>query len=218
MTRTISDLAERERIRTDLATNFLVEAGAGSGKTTSLVERLLEHVRTGTPVERIAAVTFTRKAAHELRERFQLRLERAVRDATAGSEERARFDRALRELDRAFLGTIHSFCARLLRERPVESGVAPGFTELDEVQDLDLRRRVWREFITSARADADPDMLALLDVESSLCKQGGGRKAIVCPFHERCGYQRQKLVEANIWFAAHEMMTHAMPKARVTAL
>ena len=54
-------------------------------------------------------------------------------------------------LERFFAGTIHSFCARLLRERPVESGVSPGFTELDEVQDLELRQRVWREFITNAR-------------------------------------------------------------------
>ena len=64
---------------------------------------------------------------------------------------------ALSNLERFFAGTIHSFCARLLRERPVESGVSPGFTELDEVQDLELRQRAWREFITSARAAGDPD-------------------------------------------------------------
>jgi ATP-dependent helicase/nuclease subunit A len=50
VTRTPSDQPARDRIRTDLATNMLVEAGAGSGKTTSLVDRMLEHVRTGTPV------------------------------------------------------------------------------------------------------------------------------------------------------------------------
>src|SRR4029079_15874768 len=55
--------------------------------------------------------------------------------------------------------------ARLLRERPVESGVSPGFTELDEVQDLELRQRVWREFITNARAAGDPDMVALLQAD-----------------------------------------------------
>ncbi len=70
---------------------------------------------------------------------------------------------ALANLERFFAGTIHSFCARLLRERPVESGVSPGFTELDELQDLALRKRAWRDFVTGARAAADPDMLALLD-------------------------------------------------------
>ncbi len=64
----------------------------------------------------------------------------------------ARLAGALSNLERFFAGTIHSFCARLLRERPVESGVSPGFTELDEVQDLELRQRAWRDFITSARA------------------------------------------------------------------
>src|SRR5438094_9903742 len=84
------------------------------------------------------------------------------------TEETARVHHALSNLERFFAGTIHSFCARLLRERPVESGVSPGFTELDEVQDLELRQRVWREFITSARAAGDPDVAALLEAEIKL--------------------------------------------------
>src|SRR5437763_872312 len=54
------------------------------------------------------------------------------------------------------------------RERPVESGVSPGFSELDEVQDLELRQRVWRNFITSARAAGDPDVAALLEADIKL--------------------------------------------------
>ena len=68
----------------------------------------------------------------ELRERFQLELEKCVRESRGGAEEAARYDRALRELDRAFLGTIHSFCARLLRERPLEVGLDPNFQEVSE--------------------------------------------------------------------------------------
>ena len=75
-----ADQEARDRIATDLDTNLLVEAGAGSGKTTSLVARMLSLVARGTPVDRIAAVTFTRKAANELRERFQLALEAKVRE------------------------------------------------------------------------------------------------------------------------------------------
>ncbi|HET7563893.1 MAG TPA: UvrD-helicase domain-containing protein, partial [Gemmatimonadaceae bacterium] len=81
-----SDEAARERIVTHLDTNMLVEAGAGSGKTTSLVGRMVALVARGTPVEQIAAVTFTRKAANELRERFQLELEKRVREEPVGSE------------------------------------------------------------------------------------------------------------------------------------
>ncbi|HEV7838072.1 MAG TPA: UvrD-helicase domain-containing protein, partial [Gemmatimonadaceae bacterium] len=80
-------------------------------------------------------------------------------------EAEARVRAALSSLERFFAGTIHSFCARLLRERPVESGVSPGFTELDEVQDLELRKRVWRDFVTNTRAAGDPVMMALLDAD-----------------------------------------------------
>src|SRR5262249_7655340 len=105
----------------------------------------------------------------ELRGRFQLALERELVMACGTSpgppadlERIARLRSALSNLERFFAGTIHSFCARLLRERPVEAGVSPGFPELDEVQDLRLRQRAWREFITNARAAGDSDMVALL--------------------------------------------------------
>ena len=161
MTTLPNDQAARDRIRTDLATNMLVEAGAGSGKTTSLIERMLEHVCTGTPVERLTAVTFTRKAANELRERFQVRLERAVHEATPGSDVALRCEAALRELDRAFLGTIHSFCARLLRERPLEVGLDPGFQEITDEEWDDARLRFWRRWVDRLRRD-DPATLVVL--------------------------------------------------------
>jgi ATP-dependent helicase/nuclease subunit A len=146
------DQTERERIARALETNLLVEAGAGSGKTTAMVGRMIELIRTGTAVvEEIAAVTFTRKAATELRERFQLQLEREYRDrmvgARAGAEpdpiERERFQRALTDIDRAFVGTIHSFCAKLLRERPLEAGVPPNFQEISGPEEEEFRTESW---------------------------------------------------------------------------
>ena len=165
------DRESRLRIHQELLENILVEAGAGSGKTQMLAERMAAGVAAGVyQVEHMAAVTFTRKAASELRGRFHLALEREMAMACAVTpggpppdlERIARLRSALSNLERFFAGTIHSFCARLLRERPVESGVSPGFTELDEVQDLELRQRAWREFITNTRAAGDPDMMALL--------------------------------------------------------
>jgi len=148
------DHAQRERIRLELGINMLVEAAAGSGKTTSMVARmvgLIEH--DACDVARLAAVTFTRKAAAELRSRFQTELEKAAR--TSGPAQ-SRFRDALNRLEQCFVGTIHSFCARLLRERPVEAGVDIGFEELDEDADTQLRHDAWIEYIDSLFANDDP--------------------------------------------------------------
>jgi ATP-dependent helicase/nuclease subunit A len=161
------DRESRRLVRDELMTNILLEAGAGSGKTQMLAERMAAGVAAGVyKVEHMAAVTFTRKAASELRGRFQLALEAELsrsRSLPDHSAEAGRVQSALSNLERFFGGTIHSFCARLLRERPVESGVSPGFTELDELQDFELRQRVWRDFITNGRGNGDADVIALLD-------------------------------------------------------
>jgi ATP-dependent helicase/nuclease subunit A len=143
------DQPQRERILAELDANLLVEAGAGSGKTTSMVGRMVELVRAGREVDRIAAVTFTRKAAAELRERFQEALEQAYRTAVDENDAvgRARFGNALDAIDRCFLGTIHAFCARLLRERPLEAGVPPQFEEVSGADEDRLRSESWTRFM-----------------------------------------------------------------------
>ena len=158
----LPDRAARDRIRSDLDTNILVEAGAGSGKTTSLLERMVELIRSGTAsTQEIAAVTFTRKAAGELRERFQVDLEEALRNEDAGTTERGRLEAALRDLEQLFLGTIHSFCARLLRERPLDAGLDPSFEELTEEATNRLAKDFWAAHLERLTVTSDP-VLALL--------------------------------------------------------
>lgn len=153
----LPDLGARRRIQDDLDTNLLVEAGAGSGKTTELVNRMVALVATGTAtVEQIAAVTFTRKAAGELRERFQARLERELREASLPVESLERLRQALDDLDRAFLGTIHAFCARLLRERPLEVGLDPAFKELTPEERGGLYARYWEAYLERLARDSEP--------------------------------------------------------------
>lgn len=163
----LPDADARRRIAEDLGTNLLVEAGAGAGKTTAMVGRMVALVRTGTAqVSEIAAVTFTRKAAAELRERFQTALERELREAAAASDDVTveRVDVALREIDRAFLGTIHAFCARLLRERPLDAGLDPAFRETLGAEELRLRREFWHTHLERLAAEGDADLAALGDV------------------------------------------------------
>jgi ATP-dependent helicase/nuclease subunit A len=157
-----SDQVARDRIREDLQANLLVEAGAGSGKTTALVARLVHHVRCGTSVEQIAAVTFTRKAADELRERFQLALETVLQNPDESVDAQNHCALALRELDRAFLGTIHSFCSRILHEYPLEVGLDPSFRELAESDADVLNRTFWRRWVETARRTGAADLDAVL--------------------------------------------------------
>jgi ATP-dependent helicase/nuclease subunit A len=124
----ISDQAVRERIRDDLDVTLVIEAAAGTGKTTALVNRIVSVIGSGRgELARIVAVTFTEKAAGELKLRLRAQIERARQGTEPLSESRARFDLALKQLEEARIGTIHSFCADLLRERPVEAHVDPMF-------------------------------------------------------------------------------------------
>src|SRR6266850_1219796 len=108
-----------------------VTAGPGSGKTTVLVERYLHILREHKlSIDQIVAITFTNRAANEMRERLRTELNRILQ--TAGEKERRRWLDYKRTLDGAVITTIHGFCARLLREYPVEARVDPQFLLLDE--------------------------------------------------------------------------------------
>lgn len=153
----LEDERARGRIVSHLDVTFLVEAGAGSGKTSSLVERMVALIRTGkASVEQIAAITFTRKAASELRLRFQLALEKALATALAGeavsAAERDGLEAALGNLNLCFIGTIHSFCGRLLRERPLEARIDPGFREIEEDEDLAFADACWDDYLIQFNA------------------------------------------------------------------
>ena len=155
------DQRGRDRIREALDRNLLVEAAAGTGKTTSLIGRMVALVGAGTPVERICAVTFTIKAAAQLDQRFQNSLEAAAREE-ADPTRRRRFEDALGRLDACFIGTIHAFCARLLRERPVEAGLDPGFQEMDETADSAARGDAWKRYTERLFAEGSPVLGRLL--------------------------------------------------------
>ncbi|NNM33581.1 MAG: UvrD-helicase domain-containing protein, partial [Gemmatimonadetes bacterium] len=161
----LPDEEARLRIVEGLEENFLVEAGAGSGKTTAMVQRMVALVRTGAcEVRHIAAVTFTRKAAAELRQRFQVALECALAETPVDDPAWARASEAVSHIDEAFLGTIHAFCAKLLRERPLEAGLDPGFREVLESEAFRMQQAFWIEFLERLAADGDPDLGELADL------------------------------------------------------
>jgi ATP-dependent helicase/nuclease subunit A len=127
-----ADHDQRHLIRTALDRSMLVEAAAGTGKTTELLHRIIAVLAKGPAgVHEIVAVTFTEKAAGELKLRLRTELERA-RQGTPSPEERHNLEEAIRHLEEAHVNTIHGFCADLLRERPVEAKVDPEFQTLTE--------------------------------------------------------------------------------------
>ena len=145
----------RRAIVEDLDDTLVVEAAAGTGKTTELVNRILRVLATGrATMTQIVAVTFTEKAAGELK----LRLREAARAASAprtaaDDAVRERLDDALETLEEAHVNTIHGFCAELLRERPVEARVDPLFAVLTEPQAGRLYDRAFRAWLQEALQD-----------------------------------------------------------------
>ena len=159
----LSDADARHRIRHSLDESLVVEAAAGTGKTSELVGRIVAVLEHGhARVDQVLAVTFTEKAAGELKLRMREELERArqshAHGADGGSEraaigpaERGRnLDEAIAHLEEAQVSTIHGFCADLLRERPVEAQVDPQFAVLDDSQSHQLFREAFQGWLQAA--------------------------------------------------------------------
>ncbi len=119
----------------DLDRTLFVEAGAGTGKTKSLVDRVVALVQAGHPMRAIAAITFTEAAASELRERIRLALE------AAGEAE------AVHQLDEAAISTLHGFAQRILTDHPFEAGLPPAVEVLDEIQSTLAFDDGWAAFL-----------------------------------------------------------------------
>lgn len=185
-----ADATAREAVRRGLDRCLQVTAGAGTGKTHELVTRIAGLVARGEPVISLAVITFTEKAAAELRDRVRATLEAMVEhgavpgtttataivdpgDRVTGADPadpgavRARARAALGALDEATICTLHAFAHRILSEAPYATGVTPGFEVLDEVAERVERDRWWRH--TLVRMHDDPDLERPLVVLAAAC-------------------------------------------------
>ncbi|NMD41814.1 MAG: UvrD-helicase domain-containing protein, partial [Firmicutes bacterium] len=161
------DARERELAENDLSRSFWVEAGAGTGKTTLLIRRLLKIILDrAARLGEIAAITFTEKAAAELRARLRDELE--GRAAGASPDQLAPIRQALEDLEAAQITTIHSFAGSLLRERPVEAAVDPHFKIADEGELDDLLEQVWDDWFFSELAAAPAVLVRALTLGISV--------------------------------------------------
>jgi ATP-dependent helicase/nuclease subunit A len=157
------DEAARDRIRTDLGTTLFVEAGAGSGKTTALVDRVVALVATGAvELRQLAAITFTEKAGAELRDRVRRVLQEAAADPARDPDVRARCGLAIDQVDGAAIGTLHSFAQRILSEHPVEAQLPPRVEVLDEVSSGIAFDRRWARTLDALLEDESLERTLLL--------------------------------------------------------
>ena len=147
---------------------LVVTAGAGSGKTRTLVGRYLALLESGLPLRSIIAITFTEKAAREMRARIRAAVEtwlercpEPVEGRCEDPAERAYWEEAFAALDGARIGTIHSLCAEILRAHPAEAAVDPDFDVLDENQAALLKARAIDAAL--AWAATDPQTVPLFE-------------------------------------------------------
>jgi len=163
MTAVPDDAGARARVRSELDSTLVVVAGAGTGKTTALVSRIVELVRSGrTSLRAVAAITFTEAAAAELRERIRGTIEAVA----AEHPDEALLVVARQEVDEAAICTLHAFAQRILVEHCVAAGIPPGFDVLDETAErADFEARFER---FADRLLADPDAEPALVLAFSL--------------------------------------------------
>src|SRR5579862_1806615 len=175
---TPADQRVRDRIRRDLDTTLIIEAAAGTGKTTELVNRIIAVIASGRArLRAIVAVTFTEKAAGELKLRLREEIDRACHDKTgfSAAEQKNLLD-ALEDLEEARIGTIHSFCADLLRERPVEARVDPAFEVAPEDVAVSLFDSAFERWFEETLKNPGPGMRRLLRRRDAI--QGEGPRPI----------------------------------------
>jgi ATP-dependent helicase/nuclease subunit A len=165
------DREQRRQAAEETGRSFLVEASAGTGKTSVLIRRMLHCIlergpdEDPIPLSRICAITFTEKAAGEMKLRLRQELEkRTTREDEIGNRAR----KALEELESASISTFHAFAVSILKERPIEAGLDPHFKPLDELQSQLLFEEVWEVWLHKAIQERKPALEAALRFQVSL--------------------------------------------------
>ena len=177
------DNEARNTIEHALDETLFVEAGAGTGKTTSLVNRILELVGSGaTTLDKVAAITFTEAAAAELRERIRTELEKAAENDSLREDRRNLCRQGVEQLDSASIQTLHSFAGSLLQERPLEAGLPPSFDTMDAIESDLAFEESWAQWIDAALDDAalQPHFLMTFSLGLTI----DGLREIALKFHE----------------------------------
>jgi ATP-dependent helicase/nuclease subunit A len=215
------------------AVSVVLSSGAGCGKTHVLTERYLSHLREGTEVGQIVAITFTDRAARQMRGRIRKAIREQLRVGSLTEDEAATWARHLRGLETASISTIHAFCGTLLRQHAVEAGLDPNFDVLEEVLAVNLEGEAvsvcLRKLLTSQTVAGDdlrqlvllygwrPVREAVADLVRAWDAERWGRWLATPP--ERVAAEWREHGRAVLWPRHVEFLLHARPRiARCMAL
>ncbi len=155
----------RSEILADYKNNILIEAGAGAGKTTILVDRLVAQVKDqGMDPSQIVAITFTEKAADELKGRFQARLLEEY--SKASDEGRVKLQNAVEQINDIQISTIHSFCNKMLKEMTFEAGLGLGFEVVQDAKEAQAMKEFFESFCRHKAQKTDRERLAKVDINA----------------------------------------------------
>jgi ATP-dependent helicase/nuclease subunit A len=153
---------DRRRAVEETESSFIVEASAGTGKTRTLIDRILQLVLVKGPkgpplrLQEICAITFTEKAAGEMKLRLRQHFQQILSEEGHSTDRLEKARLALDDLESASISTFHSFAVSLLKERPIEAGLDPHFTALNEIQSELFFRKVWEPWIGRALDERHP--------------------------------------------------------------
>ncbi|HYG22263.1 MAG TPA: UvrD-helicase domain-containing protein [Verrucomicrobiae bacterium] len=179
--------------------NVLVVAGAGTGKTSTLVQRCMKLLAEGASLENILMVTFTEAAAVEMRGRIRdAILARLDASSDGGSETLLHFQRQIALLDSAWICTLHSFCLQLVREHFDEIGIDPDVAILDEQQARPLSQQILDAQFEAHYAGSDP---ASLQVQRLVRIQGRGSDERIRTLVLKLHRYALSLAQPGLWFA-----------------
>ena len=154
----LMNLTASQQLALDYKKNILVEAGAGSGKTTLFVERYLKILIENPSIlpQNIIALTFTKKAASECQFRIYKKILEAVKKSLIPKQ-------ILDELDKAPITTIHSFCSNLIKQNALQLNMSPFFSVLTEVESLYLYKKACSSTIQYLSNNNSPDLINYIE-------------------------------------------------------
>ncbi len=194
-----SDAAARDAITSNLDKTLFVQAGAGTGKTTALVGRILSLIASGVEVQHIAAITFTEKAAAELQARIRQKLQEEISSNTqqgwadGGGAERSEmpqgatssqklhlYETALEDLDTAAISTLHAFAQRILTEYALEANLPLQFEVFDPIAGEIHFQNDWEQFL----ADSVQNHSLAFQIASTMGIQANWLKEVASSFRD----------------------------------